>query len=144
MFSSLVKYYEGQFFELSRIVCHFFLIKLINKASKVFPSEMDLMIFCIRSSCKKGISGISFGNGLFDFFLPFLQKKRTSGISYGNGFNIFASVPPAKIMYVFSLFAFRSLRSLHASRENPKPCEWVGRVSLCAGLGVSRCGTDNR
>ena len=30
-------------------------------------------------------------------------------------------------MYVFSLFAFRSLRSLHASRENPKPCEWVGR-----------------
>ena len=32
-------------------------------------------------------------------------------------------------MYVFSLFAFRSLRSLHASRENPKPCEWVRRVA---------------
>ena len=51
---------------------------------------------------------------------------------------IFASVPPAKIMYVFSLFAFRSLRSLHASRENPKPCEWVRRVFLPPFLFLSR------
>ena len=61
---------------------------------------------------------------------PFLLHIRISGISFGNGFNIFASVPPAKIMYVFSLFAFRSLRSLHASRENPIGGEWVRRVTV--------------
>ena len=33
-------------------------------------------------------------------------------------------------MYVFSLFAFRSLRSLHASRENPIGGEWVRRVTV--------------
>ena len=33
-------------------------------------------------------------------------------------------------MYVFSLFAFRSLRSLHASRENPIGGVWVRRVTV--------------
>ena len=74
MFSSLVKYYEGQFFELSRIVCHFFLIKLINKASKVCPSEMDLMIFCIRYSCKKEQAVFPSEMDLI-FLHPFLLQK---------------------------------------------------------------------
>ena len=82
MFSSLVKYYEGQFFAPSRIGCHFYIIinpPFLLLLSAVCPPFGSFVVyFNRRLHRRKGGNGCGFARSIkgFPFFGSFRAKKR--------------------------------------------------------------------